>query len=45
MYSEKNIKDRLKRDLTLGLILVPLALLVVAVAHWKEIWEFIVNSL
>ena len=41
MYSEKNTKDRLKRDLTLALIVVPLALLMVAVSHWREIWALL----
>jgi len=38
MYSEKNTKDRIKRDLTLALIVIPLALLMVAVSHWHEVW-------
>lgn len=38
MYSEKNTKDRIKRDLTLILIVVPLTLLIVAVSHWREVW-------
>lgn len=41
MYSEENIKNRLKRDLTLLVIVLPILLIILAVSHWREVWAVV----
>jgi len=41
MYEERNTKNRIKRDLGLALIVLPIIGIIVLIQEWETVWAWI----
>lgn len=44
VYEEENIKKRIKRDLGLSLVVLPIVGIIMIINKWEIVWAWVKNS-